>query len=339
MAITNLNISYPDFTLGEVIDPEQFDLNNLETVNKINTIISVLNTITDSITDGGSGADSISLTAIAPFASTKLQVFLEDVITMLRGTGGSAFIGAGTIAGVTGATVHAQLGSLKSLIDALTTSLNAEKAKIVTLQAHASNTNNPHAVTASQVGTYTASQIDTKDTAITTALNMHKGSSDHDTRYYTKGEIDGRLRGGDTLIKMEVFQIITSNNGDNTFTYRDGGGTDRTGTLTPEGYQTFFLLLGQYPVGENRIEAVVGDTLHRSAVSGGLVETSSTAFTLTSPEAAGAEITVKYFERLGITGEHALSHQVGNVDEVPGLFYMGAAQPASTKAFWFKVVG
>lgn len=135
MAINDLVIPFPDFKLNEMIDPEQFDLNNVATVAKVNEIKTLLNAITDSITDGGSGADKISLTAIAPFASTKLQAYLEEVITKLQSTtatsGGSRFIGSEAITGVTGANVLAQLASLKTLIDAGVTAHNAHKSAAV----------------------------------------------------------------------------------------------------------------------------------------------------------------------------------------------------------------
>lgn len=43
MAISNLSISYPNFVLDTVIDPEQTDTNNAELQAKINEIISAFN--------------------------------------------------------------------------------------------------------------------------------------------------------------------------------------------------------------------------------------------------------------------------------------------------------
>jgi hypothetical protein len=161
MALNKLTISYPDFKLLEIIDPEQFDTNNNDIKLKIDQVIDVLNKITDSVADGGSGADAISLTSIAPFTSTKLQVFLEEVIGRLQSTtdasSGADFVASTSIAGVTGSTVQAQLESLKTLLD---------KA-----QADATKANSD--------------------------LATHKASGDHDGRYYTKtlldgGQLDGR---------------------------------------------------------------------------------------------------------------------------------------------------
>lgn len=41
--INQFNIPYPDFKLDEIIDPEQFDANNLETIKKVNEVITVVN--------------------------------------------------------------------------------------------------------------------------------------------------------------------------------------------------------------------------------------------------------------------------------------------------------
>lgn len=150
------------------------------------------------------------------------------------------------------------------------------------------------------------------------ALATHKASADHDSRYYTKdelntGQLDNRyytktdlipwLRGGDTSIKEEVYTIISSDNGDGTFTYSDGI-EQFVEPLTSEGYQVFTLREGFYELGSNRVELIVGDTLRRSVKSGGLIEVDSTHVALTQPEGAGAEITIKYYERIGMMAEY-----------------------------------
>lgn len=146
VAINQVKIPYPDFKLHEIIDPEQFDLNNAELQNKINAVITVLNQITDSIADGSSGADNISLTAIQPFISTKLQSFLEEVISRLQstqdGSSGADFIASTPIPGVTGTTIQAQLKSLKSILDLIQTQINSNTAKDSSLQAQITNHKN-----------------------------------------------------------------------------------------------------------------------------------------------------------------------------------------------------
>lgn len=177
MAINKLQIPYPDFKLHEIIDPEQFDLNNAELQDKINTVIAVLNQITDSIADGSSGADKISLTAISPFISTKLQSFLEEVISRLQstqdGSSGADFIASTPILGVTGKTVQEQLESLKSILDSIQTQIN-------------SNTTN-----------------------LQTQINTHKISADHDTRYYTKTQLDNGQLDGRYYTRASVDSQVT----------------------------------------------------------------------------------------------------------------------------------
>jgi len=67
--ITPLIISYPDFILGQIIDPEEFDQNNMEVVNKVNETIGVVNTHTVGISDSNTKADNA--VTIANSANTK----------------------------------------------------------------------------------------------------------------------------------------------------------------------------------------------------------------------------------------------------------------------------
>lgn len=79
-------------------------------------------------------------------------------------------------------------------------------AKAITAQAgsminsHIENRNNPHGVTAAQVGTYTKAQIDTQVGAVTTSLNNHVGNTNnpHGTTAaqvgaYTRAQIDSTV--------------------------------------------------------------------------------------------------------------------------------------------------
>jgi len=154
----------------------------------------------------------------------------------------------------------------------------------------------------------------------------HRDSDDHDTRYYTKDELAQYLQGGDTSISIEVFTIVSSDNGDGTFTYNNGT-ADIVGQLTAEGHQVFTLANGTYDLGQNRVEAYVNDTLHRSAASGGLAEISPNKVALTQPEDAGAEITIKYYERISLGGEQSI--------------ILSSIQPqrtANRSILWFKLL-
>lgn len=85
MNIQSLNIPYPDFKLQEIIDPEQFDLNNKSVVDKITEILAKLNQIIGSVTDGSSGADSIASTAIVGLDGTTVQSQLKSLKALLDG--------------------------------------------------------------------------------------------------------------------------------------------------------------------------------------------------------------------------------------------------------------
>lgn len=43
--LIDLVLAYPNFQLGQIIDPEQANLNNLQITNKINLLIKELNKI------------------------------------------------------------------------------------------------------------------------------------------------------------------------------------------------------------------------------------------------------------------------------------------------------
>lgn len=150
---------------------------------------------------------------------------------------------------------------------------------------------------------YTEEELNVMLSALHNEDARHRESSDHDYRYYTRQELTPWLRGGDTTIKEEVFNIINPNNGDGTFTYETQG-MQVVGELTEEGHQIFGLLDGIYALGMNRLEVIINDTLRRSVASGGIEEIDIDRVALTSPEGAGAEITIKYYERLGIAAEY-----------------------------------
>lgn len=202
----------------------------------------------------------------------------------------------------------------------------------------------------------TINNLDSRTTSNANAIAAHKTSSDHDSRYYTETEIDAKVAtlatktenalkanisdvytkaqldpwvsvmGGDTKIKEEVFTIITSNNGDGTFTY-SANGVNVTGALGVNGEQIFTLNDGFYVLESDSIVAFIDDTLRRSVKSGGLLEITDTKIALSQPEGAGREITFIYHERIGLTGEHNI------------IIGENKPLPTNSKTVWFKVIG
>lgn len=83
MAISNLNnVTYNDFQLQQIIDPDRFDTNFQDCVDKIDEIIDYCNTLDDT-TDGASGADLIAVTNIAGVTGGTVQAVLEDLKTQI----------------------------------------------------------------------------------------------------------------------------------------------------------------------------------------------------------------------------------------------------------------
>lgn len=122
MAIAKVIIPYPDFQLHEVIDPDQFDLNNEAMVNKINEILEVLNAI-----GSGEGASKVGVIPLQGFTSTNIQAFLNELLTYLNNmyhtktvlatSTGASSVGTAPIVGVSGENVQAMLQSLKAQIN------------------------------------------------------------------------------------------------------------------------------------------------------------------------------------------------------------------------------
>jgi hypothetical protein len=114
MAIEQLIIPYDDFQTGQVIDPEQFDLNNLYIKNKVNEIVLTTNTLTSS------GAEVINVTPPPPFESTNIQALFDEINARLTATtlneSGADYIGSTSLSHIPGDTVGAQLRALNTAL-------------------------------------------------------------------------------------------------------------------------------------------------------------------------------------------------------------------------------
>ena len=285
--IEELSISFPDFVLDTIIDPEQFDQNNAEIVGKINETIDKINSDEILINTANTKADNA--VTISNTANTKA----DNAVTTAN-------------------------------------SANTKSDNAVTTANSAVTTANGAVTTANNAVT-----IANDATVITTnAVN----SAQEAQQAAETAAVAAQSTVGNTTILYEVYTIVNPNVGDGTFTYKDSADVQYTGTIGESGEQIFTLIKGDYPLNQNRVEVSINDTLQRSVASGGLIEVDSTHVALTSPEASGAEITIKYYQKIGLAGEHKLSHAVGEYDEVAGLTCVNSAKPSSATAIWFKVV-
>lgn len=293
MDLRALVLPYPNFVLGSIIDPEEANENNLEIANRVNDMYQ--NFLTFS-----TGQISMS-TPIAGISGADLQTFLVAF---------KAF-------------VDTKVTELQNQITLNNTNITALQQKDINLQTQITNNLTTLQNSISSNITNLQSTITANKSDIEGKLNAHKISKDHDGRYYTKDELSSFLRGGDTSIKREVFTIVNADNLNNTFTYIDTDSVEHIGMLLEGGEQVFTLLKGFYQLGLERIEVTINDTLQRTVTSGGLMEISPTEFALTSPEMNGAEITVKYYEKIGLAGIN--------------IIHYGALAPDGY-AMWYKVV-
>lgn len=88
--ILNLTLSYPDFQLNQVIDPDQIDLNNSQIVSKMNEIGTKLNTLFT----GTTGAKNITIEPISQFSDKhNVQDLLNGIVTLLISAECADFIG------------------------------------------------------------------------------------------------------------------------------------------------------------------------------------------------------------------------------------------------------
>lgn len=192
--IRNFNVTYPDFQLGQIINPDEFDVNNADIVIRINQIVDVLNQITDGV--GGNGADIIHIGDILPFTSERLQDFLQQLVNQLRSNefnSGARFIGASPIEGVQGVTIQDQIESLNALLisvrDNITTQVNNLQSRVV--QAEDAVAGFHTRIVASEQG-------------ITTLTSTKANASD----VYTRQQVDTNIAHLDAEIFMKYYDKI-----------------------------------------------------------------------------------------------------------------------------------
>lgn len=258
-----------------------FDSRAQEVLDYVNAWFTLL----QQVVSGDSGADAIGATSIADLDGQTVQALLASIRNKLKatdaGVSGADFVGATGISGVTGNTVQGLLVGLKAFIDAY----NAAHK-----DAASSDHDNRY---------YTEQELlqGALDDRYYTETELNSGVLD--MRYPTRAEV---VPDGGVAVIVEVYTIVSADNGDGTFTYQDKDANEFVGLLGENGEQIFTLQYGDYTPGMNRMEAFINDTLYRSASSGGLIEVSMSAVALSPPESSGAEITFKYYTMLTMAG-------------------------------------
>lgn len=170
-----LYISYPEFKLGEIIDPEEANTNNSDISFKVNEAVDRLNSLlgTGNPDDPDGGfieltirGNIVKINPIEPFPADNVEDFLNQLMGRLYSSivteSGASLIRTPEIEGISGTTVEAQLKALHELITFVEEDGEEEAGAL---------------------------------------LEQHKASGDHDERYYTKTESDENV--SDLTIKVE----------------------------------------------------------------------------------------------------------------------------------------
>lgn len=185
--------------------------------------------------------------------------------------------------------------------------LTGSQAKV---NAHANTFAGTHGVSGNIVGTSDTQTLTNKTlgaTKVSGTIDMQNNAvtsiatptapSDAATKGYVDSIADLT---NTTQVVEEYFVIVTSDNGDGTFTYTNADGQTKTGTIGEDGEQIFTLEKKDYVPGQNLISCYINDTLRRSNTSGGIIEVDSTHVALATPEAADIEVTFVYYTSISM---------------------------------------
>lgn len=116
----------------------------------------------------------------------------------------------------------------------------------------------------------------------------------------------------DTNRFIEVFTILTTDNGDRTFTYKNAKGEKRTKRLSDDGYPLFELEEGCYILKRNNLSVVVDNKILNEKNTG-IIESDEIRFALKEAHPAGTVVMAEYFCSLKIGNPYPRFFQ--NVNE------------------------
>ena len=118
-------ISFPEFRLGDIIDPDEANTNNADISFKLNEIIDALNSLWN---DGEGGTSIINIRGnvidikkIEGFESESVEDFLNELVTKLasteEGASGASIIGVAPSHDMQGSTVEERFRSLHDHVE------------------------------------------------------------------------------------------------------------------------------------------------------------------------------------------------------------------------------
>lgn len=184
-SLRQIVLPYPEFKLGEIIDPYEHNSNNSEMIIKINDMISVLNSFINGEANTNLSAMAVYMPGVEPIEGTDLETFLRNLIGLIRattpGASGAHFVQSAKIEGLPGENVWEQVASLSELV----TGLSAETGEPIDNDDEQQTT------------------ITGKLEALLRDFVLHKTGNDHDLRYYTKEEINNLLKGLEDNIETQ----------------------------------------------------------------------------------------------------------------------------------------
>jgi hypothetical protein len=168
-------LPYPSFQLGEIIDPYEHNANNSEMLQKINQMVTVLNSFIGGEANTSLTAMAVNMPAVDPIVTSNLEVFLRTLIGSLRSVekskSGAHFVKSTPIRGIPGETIWEQLSFISEAI----TGIDAETGEPIVTEGDQEIT------------------LSGQVKALLEAFALHKSSEDHDSRYYLKDAVDDLL--------------------------------------------------------------------------------------------------------------------------------------------------
>lgn len=179
MTINPLQIPYDDFKSGDVIDSEQFDLNNLYIKNTVNEMVLFLNNLI-----GAGGGELVSITPVPPYTATTVQGFLNEFLAKLAsvetGASGASAINTASQNAIPGSTVEAQFTSINALLNsAFITTLRIADLAVTTAKLADGAVTTPKlsdaSVTAPKIGQGAVVSDKIQSEAVTTVKLQNEG--------------------------------------------------------------------------------------------------------------------------------------------------------------------